>query len=220
MRLDVRLIVPGPDAGTILLDDQGCLPRVAADGDADEGSVVAIDDALRSELRLVVPILESYPRWDAAGDGDVVPTLATTEAPSRSWKPPNFLFFGQLPDAILEVADALQPRAAEWLSQLRTGAAPPPLRPRWSRPRWMGRAGAWMASAALAAGRPLVGEPRPFYLRAFLRSYARRPRTAISTSRQSSRHSTLSPRSRGGWQGALPGRCPTCSASTRTRAGC
>ena len=165
MRLDVRLIVPGPDAGTILLDDQGCLPRVAADGDADEGSVVAIDDALRSELGLVVPILESYPRWDTAGDGDVVPTLATTEAPSRSWKPPNGLFFGQLPDAIVGVADPLQPRAADWLSQLRTGAAPPPLRPRWSRPRWMGRAGAWMASAAFAAGRPLVGEPRPFYLR-------------------------------------------------------
>jgi hypothetical protein len=51
------------------------------------------------------------------------------------------------------------------LDEIRTGAPPPVLRPRWARPGWMARATAWMQAEAARAGRPLTDEPRPFFLR-------------------------------------------------------
>jgi aminoglycoside phosphotransferase (APT) family kinase protein len=59
----------------------------------------------------------------------------------------------------------LAPRAAELLVELRTGAPPPPLRPRWARAGWQARAIAWMSAELAAAGRPLTAEPTPFFLR-------------------------------------------------------
>ncbi|HEY7970433.1 MAG TPA: aminoglycoside phosphotransferase family protein, partial [Candidatus Limnocylindrales bacterium] len=50
-------------------------------------------------------------------------------------------------------------------AELRSGSQPPELRPRWARPGWRRRASGWMQAAAVGAGRPLTGEPRPFYLR-------------------------------------------------------
>src|SRR4051812_35016685 len=165
MRLDVWLIVPGPDPGTVLVDDQGCLPRVAADGDADEASVVAIDRALRDALGIAIPILESHPRWADATEGEPIPALATTEVAAASWRPPPGLAFGPMPDAVEDLPPSLRRRAREWLAELRGGGEPPALRPRWSRPGWAARTGSWMRAAAAKAGQPLTGDPQPFYLR-------------------------------------------------------
>ena len=164
MRLDVRFIIPGPDGRTVLLTAAGALPSVAIEGDADEAAVIAIDRILRADLRFEAAVLETHPRSPEADDGPM-PTLATTEAAPVDWRPPAGLAFGTIPAEPLDLPPVLLPRAREWFTELRTGAPPPPLRPRWARPGWNARASSWMRSAAAAAGRPLTGDPRPFFLR-------------------------------------------------------
>jgi len=56
--LDIRLILPGPGRGTVLLTAAGELPALTAAGDADEASIVAIDRVLRGELGFDEAVLE------------------------------------------------------------------------------------------------------------------------------------------------------------------
>ncbi|HEX5823720.1 MAG TPA: hypothetical protein VFY18_04595, partial [Candidatus Limnocylindrales bacterium] len=165
MKLDTRLIVPGPAAGTILVAAGGVLPSADIEGDQDEATVVAVTAYLRDVIGLRVPVLETHPRWLGVPAGDPIPTLAITEAAPRGWEPPPALAFGPIPAILDGVPDSLVPRAEELLTELRMGAQPPALRPRWSRPGWQARASAWMIAAAAEAGRPLISEPAPFYLR-------------------------------------------------------
>ena len=165
MRLDVRLIVPGSDGRTVLLTTDGALPSFATEGDADEAAVVAVDRALRVDLGFRSSVLETHPRWSDVPDGEPIPTLATTEKADPDWEQPAGLAFAAIPDEPVDLPPVLLPRAREWLAELRAGAPPPPLRPRWARPGWNARASAWMRDAAAAAGRPLTDEPRPFFLR-------------------------------------------------------
>ena len=165
MRLDVRLIVSGSTGRTVLLDPAGSLPRFATEGDQDEAAIVAVDRLLREEWRFPVPVLETHPQWHGVPEGEPIPVLIMTERAPDSWTPPAGLVFGPLPGNVDGLPASLRPRAREWLAELRSDALPPPLRPRWARPGWSARATAWMRTAAAAAGRPLVDEPRPFYLR-------------------------------------------------------
>jgi hypothetical protein len=164
--LDIRLILPGPDRGTVLLTSAGELPALAAAGDVDEASIVAIDRVLRGELGFDEAVLESHPQWAGVPDGAPIPTLATTEPAPATWRPPAGLSFGLAPADPGAVPAVLVPRAREWLSEVRAGwPEPPVLRPRWSRAGWRARATAWMTAAAADAGQPMTAQPQPFYLR-------------------------------------------------------
>jgi aminoglycoside/choline kinase family phosphotransferase len=165
VKLDLRLIVPGPAAGTILLAEGGVLPSAELEGDEDEATVVAVTAYLRDIIGLRVPVLETHPRWLGVPPADPIPTLAMTEMAPRAWPPSPPLAFGPIPTTLDGVPGSLVPRARELLTELGTGAQPPALRPRWARPGWQARASGWMIAAAADAGRPLISEPAPFYLR-------------------------------------------------------
>lgn len=165
MKLDLRLIVPGPIGGTLLVDADGRLPAAAIDGDEDEATVVAATAYLRDRLALRAPILETHPRSEGVPDGEPIPTLVTTEPAPDGWMPPAGFMFGRSPVSLDGVPPAILPRAMELLDELGTGAPPPELRPRWARPGWRVRASAWMTQALADAGRPLRDAPRPFFLR-------------------------------------------------------
>jgi hypothetical protein len=164
--LDIRLIVPGPDRGSVLLTPEGVLPAFVRAGDVDEASIVAVDRLLRGELGFPGAVLESHPQWAGVPEGAPIPTLATTEPALNGWRPSTGLSFRAIPDEPAGLPAALVPRAREWLAELRDSEREPPtLRPRWSRPGWRARAGTWMTEAAADAGQPLTAEPSSFYLR-------------------------------------------------------
>ena len=166
MDLDIRLIVPGPERGTVLLTAVAQLPSFIEAGDVDEASIVAVDRVLGRELAFDGAVLESHPQWAGVPEGAPIPTLATTEPAPGGWRPPTGLSFRAIPDEPAGLPAALLPRAREWLSELRDGGREPPaLRPRWSRPGWRARAAAWMTAAAADAGQPLAAAPTSFYLR-------------------------------------------------------
>ena len=165
MQLDLRIVVPGPDGATVLADGQGSLPRTAVEGDQDEAAIVAVDVFLRETWGFESPVLETHPRWVGVPDGEPIPTLVTTDRAPSDWSPPAGLSFGPLPVDVAGLPASIRPRAVELLDEIRIGAPPPALRPRWARAGWMDRATAWMRSEAARAGRPLTGEPRPFFLR-------------------------------------------------------
>ncbi len=165
MQLDARLAVPGPAGTTVLVDHDGRLPAVILESGEEDMAVVAVDAFLRGSWAFTAPVLETHPRWVGVPDGAPIPTLATTERAPADWTPPDGLTFAPLPIELDGLPASIRPRALELLEELRTGAPPPALRPRWARPGWMGRATAWMGEAAEGAGRPLTGEPRPFFLR-------------------------------------------------------
>jgi aminoglycoside phosphotransferase (APT) family kinase protein len=164
MRLDLRFLVPGPDS-TVLLDGDARLPAAEVDGHEDEAAIVAVDAFLRAAWGFGEPVLETHPRWHGLAEGAPVPTLVTTEPAAADWAPPAGFRFGAPPSDLAGLPEAIRPRAAELLAELAAGTPPPELRPRWSRRGWRRRAEAWMRSAALEAGRPLSGDPVPFYLR-------------------------------------------------------
>jgi hypothetical protein len=165
LQLNLRLIVPGPLARTILLTTDGELPEATVDGDEDEAAVVAVTAYLREVLGLRVPVLETHPRWADVPKGDPIPTLVLTETAPNSWAPPPSNAFGPIPSGLVGVPALVMSRAMELLKELRIGAPPPLLRPRWARSGWQARASGWMIAASAAAGRRLTSEPTPFYLR-------------------------------------------------------
>ena len=177
MQLNLRLIVPGQLAGTILLTTDGALPAATVDGDEDEAAVVAVTANLREVLGLRVPVLETHPRWADVPKGDPIPTLVLTETAPNGWAPPPSNTFGPIPSGLVGVPAVVVPRVMELLGELRTGAPPPLLRPRWARSGWHARASGWMIAASAAAGRPLTSEPTPFYLRGISALF--RGRTAV-----------------------------------------
>ncbi len=169
MQLDLRFIVPGSGDGTLLVATGGTLPRGLVDGDEDEATVVAATAHLRASWRFEMPILETHPKSEGIPDGEPIPTLVMTEPAPAGWAPPEGLTFVPIPPDVAPILGALppsiQPRAEELMAELRTGAEPPALRPRWARRGWHVRASTWMAEALASAGRPLLGPPSPFYLR-------------------------------------------------------
>ncbi|HET7703179.1 MAG TPA: aminoglycoside phosphotransferase family protein [Candidatus Limnocylindrales bacterium] len=164
-RLDLRLIVPGPGGDTLLVAPGGRVPGQEIVGDEDEAAIVAVTAFLHEAWSFRTPVLETHPRWEGVADDDPIPVLVTTETAAAGWTPPDGLAFAPIPATAEGVPDVLAPRAAELLEELRTGAEPPALRPRWARRGWHVRASRWMTDALAAAGRPLLGEPEPFYLR-------------------------------------------------------
>ncbi|HEY8437611.1 MAG TPA: phosphotransferase [Candidatus Limnocylindrales bacterium] len=165
MKLDLWFLVPGPDGRTILRTGDGGLPTAQVEGDDAVAAIVPVDAFLRSVWRFPVAVLETHPKWAAVAEDEPIPTLVTTERVPSGWRPPDGLVFSPMTADPGALPDAIQPRAAELLEELLVGAPPPSLRPRWARPGWFDRASAWMRDAAASAGRPLTGEPRPFYLR-------------------------------------------------------
>jgi hypothetical protein len=164
VKLDVRLIVPGPGDRTVLRDG-GALPAAGVEGDDAVAAIIPVDAFLRDTWAFTAAVLETHPKWKDVPEGDPIPTLVLTEPAAADWRPPAGGRFGPIPAGPGEIAVPLRARAGELLAELRAGAPPPPLRPRWARRGWRDRASAWMRSAAAAAGCPLTGEPRPFFLR-------------------------------------------------------
>jgi hypothetical protein len=165
VKLDLRLIVPGPIEGTVLLAAGRSLPAAQVDGDEKEAAVIPVAAFLRDEWGLAAPVLETHPKWKEVAEGQPIPTLVLSEPADAAWAPPSGLAFGPLPVTTVDVAWPIRPRADELLAELQANAAPPDLRPRWARRGWFERASAWMIAAAADAGRPLTGEPSPFFLR-------------------------------------------------------
>jgi hypothetical protein len=164
-KLDVRLIVPGPAGDRIVVASDGSLPAFVAEVGESEASVIPVDAWLRESWALAVPILETHPKWRDVAEGEPIPTLALTEPVPQDWRPPAGVAFEPIPDEPAGIPAPIRPRAVELLAELRSGAPPPDLRPRWARRGWFDRASAWMRSAAAGAGHPLTGEPKPFFLR-------------------------------------------------------
>ena len=168
-RLDLHLIVPGPAGDTLLVAAGGRLPGRQIVGDEDEAAIVGVTAFLHDAWTFRTPVLETHPRWDDVPDDEPIPVLVTTEPAPADWTPPVGVAFVVIPpddDGLLDgLPVSIRPRAAEMLGELRTGAEPPALRPRWSRRGWHARASSWMTAAMAAAGRPLVEDPHPFYLR-------------------------------------------------------
>ena len=165
MKLDLRFIVPGPGDGTILVTADGELPSAIVEGDDAVAAILPVDAFLRDTWGFTAAVLETHPKWRDVAEGDAVPTLVTTEPAPATWASPTGLVFGRIPGEAGDVPSAIRPRADELLAELRTGTPPPALRPRWARRGWRDRASAWMRAAAAEAGRPLTGDPRPFFLR-------------------------------------------------------
>lgn len=169
MKLDLRFIIPGTTSSDVLVDANGRLPAQPVDGDVDEATVVAATAWLRERLAFRTPILETHPRSEGVPDGEPIPTLVMTEPAAADWRPPAGLAFVPIATADTTLVDdlpaVLRPRASELLAELRTGSEPPALRPRWARRGWHVRASTWMAEALAAAGRPLLDDPQPFFLR-------------------------------------------------------
>jgi hypothetical protein len=163
MPLNLHSIVPGPRLGTVLLDDNGSLPRATVDGGEDDATVAA-SGWIRASLGLPAAITEVHPKSKGVPDGEPIPVLVMTEPVPTGWQPSAGLGFGIVPADLAAIPEAIRSRAAELLAELRTGAAPPALRPRWARPGWWDRATGWLEGELAAIGRPLVGEPEPFYM--------------------------------------------------------
>jgi phosphotransferase family enzyme len=165
VKLDLRLIVPDSTGRAILVAPGGQLPSAEVEGDDAVAAIVPVDTFLRDAWRFSRPVLETHPKWRDVPEGEPIPTLVTTEPAPPDWAPPTGLTFGAIPARVKDVPITIRPRAEELLAELRDGTPPPPLRPRWARHGWYDRATTWMRSAAAAAGRPLTGDPRPFFLR-------------------------------------------------------
>ena len=165
MRLDLRLIVPGPEGRTVVLSGDGVLPGAIVGGTEEDAAVVPTAAFLRDAWQLPVAVLETHPKWKEVADGEPIPTLVLTEPAPPGWVPPAGLAFAPIPADPGEVVASIRPRAVELLEELRTDAPPPALRPRWARRGWFDRASAWMVAAAADAGRPLTADPKPFFLR-------------------------------------------------------
>ena len=110
MKLDLRFIVPGPAAGTVLLDAGGALPAAIVDGSEQEAAVVPATAFLRGSWGLGTPVLETHPKWKDIAEGDPIPTLVLTEPAPADWTPPAGLAFGPVPatanDAPLPISTA------------------------------------------------------------------------------------------------------------------
>lgn len=165
MKLDLWFLVPGSSDGTILLDADGGLPTVQVEGSETEAAVIAVAAFLEDAWSLAAPVLETHPKWKDVADGEPIPTLVLTEPARADWTPPDGLEFGQVPATPGDLPSSILPRADELLAELRSNAPPPELRPRWMRRGWFDRASTWMRAAGTDAGRPLTGDPRPFFLR-------------------------------------------------------
>jgi Phosphotransferase enzyme family len=165
VKLDLRFIVPGPAAGTVLLDAGGALPAAELDGAEHEAAVVPVAAFLGEAWRLRAPVLETHPKWNEVAEGEPIPTLVLTEPAPAGWTPPAGLAFAPVPTTPGDLPSPIRARAEELLREVTGDTPPPALRPRWARRGWFDRAAAWMRSAAADAGHPLTADPRPFYLR-------------------------------------------------------
>jgi hypothetical protein len=165
VKLDLWFLVPGPSDETILLDAHGGLPTAQVEASEHEAAVVGVVAFLRDGWGYGAPVLETHPKWKQVADGDPIPTLVLTEPARADWTPPAGLAFAPFPETPGDLPRPIRPRADELLAELRGNTPPPALRPRWMRRGWFDRASTWMRAATTDAGRPLTGDPRPFFLR-------------------------------------------------------
>jgi hypothetical protein len=165
VKLDLWFLVPGPSDGTILLDPRGGLPTVEVEGTESEAAVIAVVAFLEDAWGLRVPVLETHPKWKEVAEGAPIPTLVLTEPVRAEWTPPAGFAFAPVPATPSAIPLPIRARADQLLAEIRENTPSPELRPRWMRRGWFDRASTWMRTAATDAGRPLSGDPRPFFLR-------------------------------------------------------
>lgn len=165
MKLDLWFLVPGPSDRTILLDPHGGLPTVQVEASETEAAVIAAAGFLRDAWGLAAPVLETHPKWKEVAKDEPIPTLVLTEPAAAEWTPPAGFAFAPVPVTPGDLPLPIRPRADELLAELRDNAPSPDLRPRWMRRGWFDRASTWMRTATTDAGRPLTGDPRPYFLR-------------------------------------------------------
>jgi hypothetical protein len=158
------LVVPGEPAS---------LPVLRTEVAKGRSTVETAADAIRRELGLDVPLLEIHFAYEMPLDAGPVPVLVVTEPmPSAAEAPPG-LGWHQLDAGDPAVSDWLAPRLVEWLEEWRSGAEPPPLRPRWARDGWYRRAAGWMGDRLAGLGRPPtapVAQVRHWGISALLRT--------------------------------------------------
>jgi hypothetical protein len=94
---------------------------------------------------------------DLVGRGEVdgYVGLAVLEAPPVAWEPAAVGLCWV--DGVSQLPERIGPRAQTWLDEWAGRTAPPPLRPRWSRPGWSDRATRWIDSALAGRGRRGIG---------------------------------------------------------------
>src|SRR5215213_10159657 len=115
MQLDVRLIVPGPTAGSILLAPDGALPATTIEAEDEIEAMGPLDLVLRETWRLPVPVLELHPKWKNLPSGSPIPTLVMTEPAPIDWAPAAELRFGPISGRMGELPASLRDRADELL---------------------------------------------------------------------------------------------------------
>jgi len=160
-RLQTHLLASAADLRAVLVEDGADGPRlpertlIPAPG---ETAIVAVSRLLRADFEVSWPVLETHLREDRAADGEVViDALVVCEPAPAGWAPPAGVRWQPSAEVAPAAPVSLRPRLDTWLGELRTGADPPALRPRWSRPGWHARATAWMSAQLERAGTPPVG---------------------------------------------------------------
>jgi hypothetical protein len=142
-----RHLAAGPPASAALPSLEPALER----GDT---LVTGLQRMLRDAWRLDPVILETHlpppPTEDAGYVG-----LAVLEAPPVAWEPAAVGLCWV--DGVSQLPERIGPRAQTWLDEWAGRTAPPPLRPRWSRPGWSDRATRWIDSALAGRGRRGIG---------------------------------------------------------------
>lgn len=152
--IPAHLLVPRAGDRAILVAADGALPRLDLELQDEDTIVVAARRQLSSAWNLDAIVLETHLPPPPDGSENHV-ALAVLDAPDEGWSLPSSTRWGEAPTAL---PDRVGPRAATWLEEWRTGAAPPPLRPRWARAGWHSRATTWVRASLDEAGRPVAGE--------------------------------------------------------------
>ena len=153
--LPVHLLLPRAGRTDVLVDADGALPELQVELEHDDTVVVGLRRALGSNWNFDPIVLETHlPPSPDGSENDLV-ALAVLDAGDAEWPTPPGYRWGRPPRVLPE---RVGPRAAAWLEEWRTGAEPPALRPRWSRPGWDARASAWIRDALERAGRSARGE--------------------------------------------------------------
>ena len=154
--LTVHLLVPSADGTGLLAVDASvpaALPAFTPQIGPADRLVTAVQRHLREAWALDPAILETHLPPPASHEDGYV-SLAVLEPPPRGWRPPATLTWASIDPWLNE---PIAPRARTWLAEWATGAEPPALRPRWSRPGWTARALGWIDEQLRRSGRQRIG---------------------------------------------------------------
>ncbi len=165
--VSLHALIPNGAGTHVVATTDGTLPVASLALPPDRPAIGAVVGHLRAQLGLDAPVLEASFRWDVVEDGDPIPSLVVVEPPREDWQLPAGLGWWPTADGIGELPGPIRDRAATWITEFRTAAPPPALRPRWARIGWHARATTWATQQLAAIGRPPTGRLEFTHLRGF-----------------------------------------------------